>query len=170
MKNYLLILLLLITYSSFLKAQKVIIKVDSATGGKLIVKGEPSIIKMIDDKETCKKPVKNVSSTPATPNSAKTKPKSNAPESICEKRNDIPGFMIKVGEAKSESDINAMLNTFRSDFPELRVEKHYLRPDWRLLAGDYFKRESGQIDLRRIKRSFPSAVLINWRIYCNRAK
>ncbi|PQL94168.1 SPOR domain-containing protein [Apibacter adventoris] len=169
MKNYLLTLLLLFTCSSFFMAQEVIIKVDSATGSRLIIKGEPLIIKMLNDKEICNKSTKTSSTSSSTP-IVKTKPKNNSPKSVCGRRNDIPGFMIKVAEAKSEQDINSLLNNFRSEFPELRVEKHYLRPDWRLLAGDYFKKESAQIDLRRIRRNFPSAVVINWRIYCNRAK
>ena len=174
MKTY--TLLLFIICASFMQAQEVIVKVDSATGGRLVIDTEGDIIKMIDENGICKKISSSTGSTSTNqPSSGGTKPKTNrppasGPTSVCGKRNDIPGFMIKVGEAKSEQEMATLMSKFRAEFPELRVEKHYLRPDWRLLAGDYFKRESGQSDLKRIRKSFPTAVLINWRIYCNRAK
>ncbi|MDR2122088.1 MAG: hypothetical protein LBP34_03090 [Flavobacteriaceae bacterium] len=164
MKNYF-FLFMLIACASF-KAQKVIVKVDSATGGKLIIDAEEGIIKMIDEKELCKK----ISVAAATSPENKPAAHPSAPKTVCGKRNDIPGFMIKVAETKSEQEINTMMTNFRTEFPELRVEKSYLRPDWRLLAGDYFKKESGQTDLKKVKKSFPTAMMINWRIYCNRAK
>ncbi|MDR1877357.1 MAG: hypothetical protein LBQ84_07005 [Flavobacteriaceae bacterium] len=141
------------------------VKVDSATGGKLIIEADDDIFKMIDDGEICKKLASGTASSDKKPAA-----KPSTLKVVCGKRNDIPGFMIKVGEAKSEQDINAIMDKFRVEFPEFRVEKNYLHPDWRLLAGDYFKKESGQADLKKIRGSFPTATLINWRIYCNRAK
>jgi hypothetical protein len=171
MKNYLFLFMFIICAS--FKAQKVIVKLDSVTGGRLVIDTDEEIGKMIDENELCKKISATTSastSSAGTPSSGKSPTRPATPKNICGKRNDIPGFMIKVGEAKSEQEINTMMLKFRTEFPELRVEKSYLRPDWRLLAGDYFKRESGQADLRRVKKSFPTAMLINWRIYCNRAK
>ncbi|MCX8676664.1 SPOR domain-containing protein [Apibacter sp. B3706] len=169
MKSYIFLLLFFICIS--FKAQQIITKVDSATGGKLIINADEEILKMVSEDELCKKfgdttrESKPISSTDKKPVNRPV-----SPENICGRRNDIPGFMIKVGEAKTEKEINTLTTEFRKLFPELRVEKSYLRPDWRLLAGDYFKRESAKSDLKRIKRNFPSALLVNWRIYCNRAK
>ncbi|MGM5629260.1 hypothetical protein O2K51_00035 [Apibacter raozihei] len=163
----------------FCNAQETIIKIDSATGGRLSISGEQDILKMIDDGQICKNLASMAHSSDSdssnnsnagTGTGKKTPTRPTTPKSVCGKRNDIPGFMIKVGEAKTEQDFNDLMSKFRNEFPELRVEKSYLRPDWRLLAGDYFKKESGQADLKRIRKSFPTAMLINWRIYCNRAK
>ncbi|MCT6869465.1 SPOR domain-containing protein [Apibacter sp.] len=170
MKSYILLLLFFISFS--FRAQQIISKVDSATGGKLIISADEEIIKMINQEEICKKFSDGTqdSKSSLTPNERKPVNKPLTPENNCGRRNDIPGFMIKVGEAKSEQEVNTMMSEFRRLFPELRVEKSYLRPDWRLLAGDYFIRESAKSDLKRIKKNFPNALLVNWRIYCNRAK
>jgi hypothetical protein len=169
MKSYFFLLLFFICIT--FNAQQIISKVDSATGGKLIINADEEILKMISEDELCKNfGDTTIDSKPVPNNEKKPVNKPIAPENICGRRNDIPGFMIKVGEAKSEKEINTMISEFRKLFPELRVEKSYLRPDWRLLAGDYFKRESAKSDLKRLKKNFPSAILVNWRIYCNRAK
>lgn len=169
MKSYVFLLLFFICMT--FKAQQIITKVDSATGGQLIINADEEILKMVSEDELCKN-FRDITtdSKPIPYNEKKTVSRPIAPENICGRRNDIPGFMIKVGEVKSEQEINTMISEFRKLFPELRVEKSFLRPDWRLLAGDYFKRESAKSDLKRLKKNYPSAILVNWRIYCNRAK
>lgn len=191
MKNFLFFILLLLSIHYY-NGQEKIIKVDSATGGYLTIEANKDIIDLINEDQLCRKvpksniPAKvstsrsdiseidnskvvNTKTSSSNTNSARTVNKEN-PKNICGSRRDIPGYMIKVGEAKSEQDINSMISDFRSKFPYLRVEKTYLRPDWRLLAGDYFKKESAQADLKKIRQTYPSAMVINWRIYCNRAK
>ncbi len=175
MKNYFILLLLILC--AFGKSQEVSVKVDSATGGRLVIEADGDISKLIDENGLCKKIASSTSSSTGSgkPKTTTTPPKTTstggAPgKSSCGKQNDIRGFMIKVGEGKSEAEVNTLITKFKTEFPELRVEKNYLRPDWRFLAGDYFSKESAQADLRRIRRSFPTASLIGWRIYCNRAK
>lgn len=145
------------------QAQERILKADSATGGRLVIDATPQVMNLINDNDICK----SVSAKAAT-KSDTSKPLS--PTNLCQKQSQIRGFMIKVGDAKTEEEINTMTDALRSQFPDLRTEKNYLRPDWRLLAGDFMSQQSAQADLKKVRKSFPTAVLVNWRIYCNRAK
>lgn len=144
------------------QAQERIVKVDSATGGRLVIEADKNIMNLIDDKTICREVIASSEPKPVS--------KPISPANLCQRQNTIQGYMIKIGEAKSEEEVNKMMNTLRSQFPDLRVEKNYLRPDWRLLAGDFMTKQSAQADFKRVKNTFPNAVLFNWRIYCNRAK
>ncbi len=169
MKNYL-ILLSLFFISAFVKSQEVSVKVDSATGGRLVINADGDIAKFIDEGGLCKKIAASSGGSKTKPTTKPSSGTTGGTKAVCGRQNDVRGFMIKVGETKSEADVNTMINKFKSDFPGLRVEKNYLRPDWRFLAGDYLSKESAQSDLRRIRASFPTASIIGWRVYCNRAK
>lgn len=166
MKNIVILLILNFTFQIG-NAQEIKVETDSATGGRLIVDTNSDIAKLIQ-KENCSAKKTNVP-TPSKENSSSS-PSSNSPEDLCTKYNSISGFMIYVGYSKSETEINSKLSEFRKEFPEMRTEIKYLRPDWRLYAGDFLTKKSGQADLKRVKKQYSTAVLVPWRIYCNRAK
>jgi len=160
--KYIFLFMSIFSFALF-QAQERILKADSATGGRLVIDADRQIMTIIDDNEICK----SVSARAAAAKSGASRP---SPANLCQKQNTIRGFMIKVGDAKTEQEINTMTDALRSQFPDLRIEKNYMRPDWRLLAGDFMTQQSAQADLKKVRKVFPTAVLVNWRIYCNRAK
>ncbi|MDD3772764.1 MAG: SPOR domain-containing protein, partial [Weeksellaceae bacterium] len=59
---------------------------------------------------------------------------------------------------------------FASQHPDMTPELIYASPDYRILVGDYFTRQSASDDLRKIQRNYPGAFAIQYRIWCRKAK
>lgn len=96
-------------------------------------------------------------------------PKSNA--EVCRDNPRILGYKIQVGVVKSNEEANKVKTYFRSKFPYMKAETDAsLRPNYKILAGSYFSKQSASADLARIKSYFPSAIAIQYRVFCVEAK
>lgn len=90
---------------------------------------------------------------------------------ICSRNPKISGYKIQVAVVKSNEEANAIKVNFRKMFPRLKVETDAsLRPNYKILAGSYFSRESASGDLKQIKSTFKEAVAVQRTIYCVEGK
>lgn len=90
---------------------------------------------------------------------------------ICRKNPKIMGFKIQVVVVKNNEDARKTATEFRNNFRSLKVETDAsLRPNYKILAGSYFSKQSAADDLRNIKKVYPSAIVIPYAIFCVEAK
>ncbi|ASE63408.1 SPOR domain-containing protein [Chryseobacterium indologenes] len=90
---------------------------------------------------------------------------------ICKKNPRILGYKIQITTVKSNEEANEVKSYFRKRFPNLKVETDAsLRPNYKILAGSYFTKQSAAADLSKIREYFKSAVAVQYRIFCAEAK
>ncbi|PZU91676.1 MAG: sporulation protein [Chryseobacterium sp.] len=90
---------------------------------------------------------------------------------ICRKNPKIMGFKIQVVVVKSNEEARKIATEFRNDFRSLKVETDAsLRPNYKILAGSYFSKQSASDDLRNVKKLYPSATVIPYAVFCVEAK
>ena len=90
---------------------------------------------------------------------------------ICRKNPKIMGYKIQVVVVKSNEEASKISLQFRNNFGNLKVEKDAsLRPNYKILAGSYFSKQSASEDLRNVKRIYPSAIVIPYAVFCVEAK
>lgn len=90
---------------------------------------------------------------------------------ICKKNPRILGYKIQITVVKSNEEANEVKAYFRKRFPNLKVETDAsLRPNYKILAGSYFTKQSAASDLAKIKEYFNSAISVQYRIFCSEAK
>lgn len=137
---------------------------DSISGGSMAISFNKEIEKLLDSKKTegCK---------PTTVYVPRRTPKEgrNAAD-YCVRHNKVMGYKIQIFYTKDRNAANKVKDEFASKFPGITPEMVYASPDYRILVGDYFTRKSAAPDLRQIRRSFPSAFAVQWRVWCRKAK
>jgi len=90
---------------------------------------------------------------------------------VCRKNPRILGYKIQITTVKSNDEANEIKAYFRKRFPNLKVETDAsLRPNYKILAGSYFTKQSAASDLSRVREYFKSAVSVQYRIFCAEAK
>ncbi|WP_299180490.1 SPOR domain-containing protein, partial [uncultured Chryseobacterium sp.] len=90
---------------------------------------------------------------------------------ICRKNPRILGYKIQITTVKSNEEANEVKAYFRKRFPNLKVETDAsLRPNYKILAGSYFTKQSAASDLAKVKEYFKSAIAVQYRIFCAEAK
>lgn len=90
---------------------------------------------------------------------------------ICRKNPRIAGFKIQLVVVKSNEEANEVKAYFRRRFPNLKVETDAsLRPNYKVLAGSYFSKQSAAGDLAKIRQYFKSALPVQYRVFCVEAK
>lgn len=90
---------------------------------------------------------------------------------ICRKNPKIMGFKIQVVTVKSNEEARKIATEFRNNFRSLKVETDAsLRPNYKILAGSYFSKQSASDDLRNVKRVYPSAIVVPYAVFCVEAK
>lgn len=90
---------------------------------------------------------------------------------ICRKNPRILGYKIQITIVKSNEEANEVKAYFRKRFPNLKVETDAsLRPNYKILAGSYFTKQSAAADLSKVREYFKSAVAVQYRIFCAEAK
>ncbi len=90
---------------------------------------------------------------------------------ICKQNPRILGYKIQLTVVKSNAEANEVKAFFRKRFPSTKVDTDAsLRPNYKILAGSYFTKESAASDLRKIRESFKSATLVQYSIFCAEAK
>lgn len=88
----------------------------------------------------------------------------------CAQNSKVMGYKIQIMYTKDRNLANRAQADFAEKFPSLVPEMVYTRPDYRVIAGDYFTKRSAASDLAMVKREYPGAFLIQWRVWCRRAK
>ena len=97
------------------------------------------------------------------------RPLSNA--EICRKNPRIMGFKIQLAVVKNNKEADEVGLYFRRRFPHIKVEKDVsLRPNYKVLAGSYFTKQSAASDLAKTKKYFKDAIVIQYRVFCVEAK
>lgn len=91
-------------------------------------------------------------------------------EIFCAKNTKMRGYRIQIYFSKERSQWQTTEKHFRNQHPNLDVLMKYSAPHYRILAGQYLNRASAQLDLVKIKRDYPKAMIINWEIWCKQAK
>jgi len=90
---------------------------------------------------------------------------------VCRKNPKIMGFKIQVVIVKSNEEARKIATEFRNNFRSLKVETDAsLRPNYKILAGSYFSKQSASEDLRNISKIYPSARVIPYAVFCVEAK
>jgi len=90
---------------------------------------------------------------------------------VCRKNPRILGYKIQITTVKSNDEANEIKAYFRKRFPNLKVETDAsLRPNYKILAGSYFTKQSAASDLSKVREYFKSAVAVQYRIFCAEAK
>ncbi|MDE5520774.1 SPOR domain-containing protein [Elizabethkingia meningoseptica] len=164
-------------------AQKIISKTDSINGNTYSTQMDSRISDLlIKAEESCNRTsgpkvvnngggiiVNNDEKPVSVPRTINTKSLSTA--DICRNRPKLSGYKIQVAVTNNGNDANKIRYEVRQSFPDLRTElDSSLRPNYKILAGSYFSKQSGGEDLRRVRRVYGSAVLIPYRIFCAEAK
>ncbi|UOE38294.1 SPOR domain-containing protein [Chryseobacterium oryzae] len=90
---------------------------------------------------------------------------------ICRRNPRILGYKIQITTVKSNDEANEIKTYFRKRFPNIKVETDAsLRPNYKILAGSYFNKQSASGDLAKIKEYFKSATAVQYRVFCAEAK
>ena len=81
------------------------------------------------------------------------------------------GYKIQLAVVKSNEEAREVGMYFRRRFPNMKVEiDASLRPNYKVMAGSYFSKQSAAGDLGRIKQYFKDAIAIQYRVFCVEAK
>lgn len=157
-----------------------VVKRDTLSGTELIISMDSKVdaaLGSIEDK--CSRVATNIpSKNTEDDNGGYTKPtKIYVPNreltnaEICRKNPRILGYKIQITTVKSNDEANEVKAYFRKRFPNLKVETDAsLRPNYKILAGSYFTKQSAASDLSRIREYFKSSVPVQYRIFCAEAK
>ena len=155
----------------FVEAQS-IIKTDTINGNVLNISMDNRINAEIEKmEEYCDRlTYKKVdATTPRT--TVKVPSRALTTAEICRKNPRISGFKIQIAVVKSNKEANEVKAYFRSKFPHIKViTDASLRPDYKILAGSYFTKETANSELRSIRQYFKSARAVQYSIFCAEGK
>lgn len=90
---------------------------------------------------------------------------------ICARSPKLSGYKILLTTVKSNNEANEVKAYFRRRFPSIKtITDASLRPNYKVLAGSYFTKQSAAKDLSMIRAYFKSAIAVPYTIYCAEAK
>jgi len=161
MRNVLFFLCVLLTGFSFAQSKNdttLWITHDGIRGGEFSMKMDTKIAQILKEKQknVCNKTLYNP-------------PKKLTAADKCATQQKIMGYKIQIFYTKDRDAANTVKNDFIRQFPSLTPELIYAAPDYRILVGDYFTRQSASSDLRKIQRIYPAAFPVQWRVWCRKA-
>lgn len=166
-------------------AQNTVVKTDTINGNILEMKMDKKVGDLMDNlSNNCKRSSSPTSrpnneiaserdnSTPIVTTPRVVVPsKAKSTADVCREHPKLMGYKIQVAVFNNNDEANKMKLAVRQKFPYLRVETDaLLRPNYKVLAGSYFTKESGSSDLKKLRAAFGSAVLIPYRIFCVEAR
>lgn len=172
---------LLLTSIQLFEAQQVV-KKDTLSGTLLSIMMDQKVSDLLSEVEDkCATTIgnnTNYSGPDYSNNSPRTTtPKISVPDreltnvEICRKNPRIMGYKIQLAVVKSNEEAREVGMFFRRRFPNMKVEiDASLRPNYKVMAGSYFTKQSAAADLSRIKQYFKSAMAIQYRVFCVEAK
>ncbi len=156
-----------------------IVKKDTLAGTELVMIMDSKVNAALESiEEKCSKTTSTVVSNDNDDDYSSSKPtKIYVPNreltnaEICRRNPRILGYKIQITTVKSNEEANEVKAYFRKRFPNLKVETDAsLRPNYKILAGSYFTKQSAASDLSRVREYFKSAVAVQYRIFCAEAK
>ena len=174
MKNFVKVISLLSFLSFYSIDAQQVVKKDTLNGTVLTMTMDGKVNAVLTDLEGKCDRVKEAELAEANkPIISKTdvssKPKSNT--EICRDNPKILGYKIQVAVVKSNEEANKVKTYFRSKFPNIKAETDAsLRPNYKVLVGSYFSKQSASGDLSRIRSYFPEAISVQYRVFCVEAK
>jgi hypothetical protein len=154
-----------------------VVKTDTLSGNIVKIAMDQKISDMLQSiEDKCNRVVSNGNSSSRNTDTY-TAPNIYIPEKsistaeACRKNPRIMGVKILLATVKSNEEANEVGLYFRSKFPNIKVEKDAsLRPNYKIMAGSYFSKQSATSDFNSVKRFFKNAKLISYRIFCVEAK
>ena len=155
---------------------QVVTKKDTISGTPLTLSMDKKINDLLDNlEEKCATPAKNngYANRDEAKEPAKVVVASRklTEAEICKQNPRILGFKIQLTVVKSNTEANEVKAFFRKRFPSIKVDTDAsLRPNYKILAGSYFTKQSAASDLAKIKAEFKSATLVQYSIFCAEAK
>lgn len=182
MKNLFKIIAVLSLFSSNIFEAQQVVKKDTIEGTPLSMMMDEKVSTLLSDiEDKCATKLGSSSGNfgnQYNDNSPKTTtPRISVPEKeltnaeICRKNPRIMGFKIQLAVVKSNEEAREVGMFFRRRFPNMKVEiDASLRPNYKVMAGSYFSRQSAASDLSRIKQHFKGAIAIQYRVFCVEAK
>lgn len=182
MKNLFKIIAVLSLLSSNIFEAQQVVKKDTIDGTPLSMMMDEKVSTLLSDiEDKCDTKLGSSSGNfgnEYNDNSPKTTtPRISVPEKeltnaeICRKNPRIMGFKIQLAVVKSNEEAREVGMFFRRRFPNMKVEiDASLRPNYKVMAGSYFSRQSAASDLSRIKQHFKGAIAIQYRVFCVEAK
>lgn len=153
-----------------------VVKRDTLSGTEMVMTMDSRVNDAMSGlEEKCTRVAVNNSSTdydtPARPAKIFVPSRELTNAEVCRKNPRILGFKIQITVVKSNEEANEVKAYFRKRFPNLKVETDAsLRPNYKILAGSYFTKQSAAADLSRVREYFKSAVAVQYRIFCAEAK
>lgn len=163
-----------------LSAQQQIIKKDTLSGTELVIAMDSRVndaLNALDDK--CSRTIASRGNsgndddrpTSTRPTRVMVPNRELTKAEICRKNPRMMGYKIQLTTVKSNEEANEVRSYFRNRFPNLKVEVDAsLRPNYKVLAGSYFSKQTAAADLSRIREYFKSATAVQYRIFCVEAK
>ncbi|WP_415325015.1 SPOR domain-containing protein [Chryseobacterium sp. MMS23-Vi53] len=156
-----------------------VVKKDTLAGTELTMTMDSKVSNALDALEDkCSKVAVSSSSrdndndyTPSKPTKIFVPNRELTNAEICRKNPRILGYKIQITTVKSNEEANEVKSYFRKRFPNLKVETDAsLRPNYKILAGSYFTKQSAASDLSKVREYFKSAIAVQYRIFCAEAK
>lgn len=177
MRNFIKIFSVLSFFGFYTFDAQQVVKKDTLSGTELVMTMDSRVNDAMSGlEEKCAKVAVNTS-TPTDYDAPAKPPKIFVPNreltnaEVCRKNPRILGFKIQITTVKSNEEANEVKAYFRKRFPNLKVETDAsLRPNYKILAGSYFTKQSAAADLSRVREYFKSAVAVQYRIFCAEAK
>jgi hypothetical protein len=158
------IALFLFISSITLYAQEKIDTIIIENRGKVTIELDQNINKIITSKENESCPFVTKKNT-----NKKDTPKANAADP-CATQNQINGFKIQIYYSKNRAEADKVKNEFEKIYPNMSAQVVYFAPDYRVLVGDYFTKNSAAPDIKRLKNKYNSSFAIPYKVLCRKAK
>jgi len=94
----------------------------------------------------------------------------NKIEDLCTKHPKISGFKIQIYTSKNRIEIETIQKDFNKKFPFISNKIDFIRPDYKLKAGEYLTKDAAKKELNQYKKIFPNAIVIIDEVFCKRVK
>lgn len=182
MKNLFKIIAVLSLFSSNIFEAQQVVKKDTLDGTPLSIMMDDKVSNLLSDiEDKCATKMSgsfgNVDNDYSDNSPKTTAPRISIPEKelsnaeICRKNPRIMGYKIQLAVVKSNEEAREVGMFFRRRFPNMKVEiDASLRPNYKVMAGSYFSKQSAASDLAKIKQHFKGAMPIQYRVFCVEAK
>lgn len=183
MKNFLKVSLVFSVFLFLPAHAQVVVKNDTISGTPYSLTMDSRVEEVIDAaEENCNRIARNTSTSTRNSEIERTNTTSNTVKvttpdrtlsnaEICRQNPRIMGYKIQLTVVKSNEEAREVGVYFRRRFPNIKVEiDASLRPNYKVMAGSYFTKQSASGDLSRIKQYFKSAIPIQYRVFCVEAK
>lgn len=175
MKNLFKALSLFIFFISYTIDAQYVVKKDTISGTEVSITLDSRIDQLLSKQEdNCNRnnAANNNSETSKTTTSKIVVPSRELTNTeICRQNPKIMGYKIQVAVVKTNEDARKTGADFRKAFPNMKVEiDASLRPNYKILAGSYFTKQSASADLKRVKELYSSALAVQYRVFCVEAK